>query len=130
MADPLLSAPTPPAADAGALATSPQPAADADAVEEALRAVWERHRGLVLERVAVLEVAVAALAEGRLDEGLRRQAERAAHQLSGTVGTFGFAAASEAAGALEQELGDPRAERMALMRALLANVRSGLSAAR
>lgn len=120
MADSLAATPT------AARAADP---ASAAAFDDALAAVWQHHRARVLERVAVLELTLAALAEAQLDEPLRAQAEQAAHQLSGTVGTFGFAAASEAAGALELELVEPDAERLPAMRALLASVRGGLRAA-
>ncbi len=100
---------------------------DSGAVEEALRDIWSRHRGLVEERIALIERAVAALATEELQARLREDALRAAHMLSGSLGTFGFAGASEAAGALEQELAEPRPEQAPNMRALLGNVRDGLS---
>ncbi len=82
------------------------------------------------ERVALIERAVNALGAGELDERLRSEALRAAHMLSGSLGTFGFAGASEAAGALEQEFADPRSEQAPIMRALLGNVRNGMRADR
>ncbi len=106
--------------------TTDIPSCDAGAIQEALRGIWEQHRGLVGKRVALIERAVAALGAGELDEPLRGEALRAAHMLSGSLGTFGFAGASEAAGALEQELADPRTEQAPNMRALLGNVRDGL----
>jgi chemotaxis protein histidine kinase CheA len=102
------------------------PNCDSSAIQEALRDIWEHHRGLVGERIELIERAVNALAAGELDEQLRGEALRAAHMLSGSLGTFGFAGASEAAGALEQELADPRGAQAPLMKALLRNVRDGL----
>nr|WP_283810444.1 response regulator [Arthrobacter sp. C9C5] len=54
-----------------------------------------------MDRVAVLEDGVAAMIEGRLSAEDRRAAERDAHKLAGTAGTFGFRRASEAARELE-----------------------------
>lgn len=68
-----------------------------DAIKSAMSAVWERSRDVVLSRVVVLEGAVTALLAGNLPPESRRQAEREAHKLAGTVGTFGFWAASKLA---------------------------------
>jgi DNA-binding response OmpR family regulator len=73
----------------------------------ALAAVWAEHRDGVVGRLAVLEEAVAALLAGTLDGELRDAARRQAHQLAGTVGTFGFAAAGERAGELERAFAGP-----------------------
>lgn len=80
--------------NAGPAARNGDPAA-------ALAAIWARHRDNALERVAVLEDAVAALIEHRLSEVSRQAAEREAHRLAGSAGTFGFPAASESARHLE-----------------------------
>jgi len=72
-----------------------------DEVDAALREIWTRHREGVVGRVAVLERAVTALIDGHLDDELRHEAERAAHTLAGSLGTFGFMRASERARELE-----------------------------
>ena len=51
----------------------------------------------MLEHVVLIEGAVAALSSAELGEQLRGEAQRSAHMLAGSVGTFGFARASEAA---------------------------------
>ncbi|MEP0914416.1 response regulator [Leptolyngbya sp. GB1-A1] len=56
------------------------------------------------ERLAILQQATEALAQGRLGETLQNQAEREAHKLAGTLGSFGLAQASELAGAIEDLL--------------------------
>lgn len=66
-----------------------------------IRAIWNSNREEVMSRVVVLEDAVAAMIEGRLPVDDRRAAERDAHKLAGTAGTFGFRRASEAARELE-----------------------------
>ena len=71
----------------------------------AVAGIWEKFRGATLERVTTLEDAVIALLAGELDAGLRREAERDAHKLAGSVGTFGFARGSELAREVELILG-------------------------
>jgi DNA-binding response OmpR family regulator/HPt (histidine-containing phosphotransfer) domain-containing protein len=71
-------------------------------VLDVLRAVWERGRGDVLRRVTTVEDAVAALLERRLDEAAREAAQRDAHKLAGSLGTFGLERGSELARELEE----------------------------
>jgi diguanylate cyclase (GGDEF)-like protein len=56
----------------------------------ALDRIWQRSREAALERVATLDAAAKALADGGLSVDHRREAERNAHKLAGAVGTFGF----------------------------------------
>ena len=88
--------------------------------EEALRAIWQKHRAGALERVKVIERAVRALTAANLDEQLRVEAHRTAHSLIGSVGTFGFLRACEAARQLELELADPNPQRAPEMSRLIA----------
>lgn len=74
---------------------------------EALGAVWARQRGQVNERIGVLESALTALEDDRIEADLRCEAERAAHTLAGSLGMFAFMGASDAARKLEQALGSP-----------------------
>lgn len=69
-----------------------------------LNDVWNQRKHLVLERVDVLEGAIADLIEGNLDPDTRRAAEREAHKLAGSSGIFGFMKASEAAHEIELAL--------------------------
>jgi diguanylate cyclase (GGDEF)-like protein len=94
--------------------------------EDALRAIWQKHRAGVLERVGLIERAVSALTEGELDEQLRVEARRAAHSLIGSVGTFGFIRASEAARELELALAEPAPAHAPAMSTLIAVVRREL----
>jgi HPt (histidine-containing phosphotransfer) domain-containing protein len=93
---------------------------------DALSVVWERQRERVNCRVDLIERAVAALTENRLDINLRADAERAAHMLAGSLGMFGFIAASAAARELESELAQPAPERTRVLSALLRRLRSGI----
>jgi diguanylate cyclase (GGDEF)-like protein len=104
----------------------PAPAASTSSPADALRAVWEEHRADALERLSLIERAVVALAAAGLDEQLRVEAQRAAHSLIGSVGTFGFVSASEAARELELQLADPVAARAPAMSRLIAAMRRDL----
>ncbi len=94
--------------------------------EDALRAIWQKHRAGALQRVARIEHAVEALTVAEPDEQLRVEASREAHSLIGSVGTFGFARASEAARELELELADPTPARAGEMSRLVAVIYSEL----
>ncbi|MGI8593431.1 MAG: diguanylate cyclase [Solirubrobacteraceae bacterium] len=72
-----------------------------DAAHTALLAVWEQHRPGVLERVDALERILAGLRDARYGETARKMAQREAHKLAGSVGTFGFLEASERAREVE-----------------------------
>lgn len=74
------------------------------AVVNAIARIWDRHRDEVLARVDALDEAAAALLAGRLGDDLRVAAQRAAHKLAGTAGTFGFSGASRSARKVELEL--------------------------
>ncbi len=91
-----------------------------------MRAVWQEHRAEALQRLDLIERAVSALSADGLEEQLRVQAQRAAHSLIGSVGTFGFVHASEVARMLEIELGDPIPARVQAMSGLTAIVRHEL----
>ncbi len=69
--------------------------------------VWERFRPTILERVATLERAASELANGSLGAELKAAAMRQAHDLAGTVGSFGYAEGSRTAHEVEVMLRDP-----------------------
>ena len=69
-------------------------------LDDALAAIWERSRPLVAERLTTVEAAAAAPA----DDAARQEGLRAAHQLAGSLGTFGLHEGSDVARAIEQEL--------------------------
>jgi diguanylate cyclase (GGDEF)-like protein len=73
-----------------------------------LAELWDRYRGTSYERVDRIEDAVFQLLEGRLDPETRREAERDAHKLVGSIGTFGFVEASAIAREAEEILGSGR----------------------
>jgi diguanylate cyclase (GGDEF)-like protein len=93
----------------GALASSTVGASTAGAsgLPAAVTAVWLKYRDQVLARVDVLEAAALRLMEGRLSRDERREAEREAHKLAGSVGTFGFAEGSRLAREAETMLAGP-----------------------
>jgi diguanylate cyclase (GGDEF)-like protein len=87
------------------------PAADGQpaALSAAVAGVWGKYRDQVLARVDVLESAAMGILEGRLDREGRREAEREAHKLAGSVGTFGFSEGSRLAREAETLLAGPAA---------------------
>jgi DNA-binding response OmpR family regulator len=72
--------------------------------QAALAQAWEQCKDKSFTQLVVLEEVVTASKGGLLKEGLRQQAERAAHSLSGTLGTFGFSEASRRAREIERLL--------------------------
>lgn len=76
-----------------------------DAAGAAISALWIRFKSSNIERLGVLEEAATALLDGGLDDDLRRRAEREAHRLAGSVGTFGFVDGSRLAREIERLLG-------------------------
>jgi diguanylate cyclase (GGDEF)-like protein len=66
-----------------------------------VRELWEQARPVALERLNVVDDAVAAVMAGTLDDELRDQAMRVAHKLAGSLGTFGLREATDRAAALE-----------------------------
>ena len=96
----------------GAMTAVPSPGPHADAgaeagVRAAVRAVWTRARPDMEHQLRIIEDAVLRLTDGSLDEPRRVAAQRAAHKLAGSAGTFGFARAGTVAGELEGILAEP-----------------------
>src|SRR5215218_6910295 len=71
-----------------------------------LEGLWNEHRGEIDHRIETLDAAADSARAGGVDPELLGRARRAAHQLKGSVGTFGFDRASELAGELKQALQD------------------------
>lgn len=73
-------------------------------LEAAIAAIWDRSKPIMRDRVAHLDAGAAALRDGPLDAAMREEATRAAHQLAGSLGSFGMPEGSDVARALEQLL--------------------------
>ena len=86
----------------GVVTAAPGAQAADRATRAALGAIWDRTRPVLLSRVDRLAEVVAALLEGRSDAGFVGEAERLAHQIAGSAGTFGYHRATEIARELEQ----------------------------
>jgi HPt (histidine-containing phosphotransfer) domain-containing protein len=71
---------------------------------ELLKQIWLRNRSTTLERLSVVEAAVAALAAGELAPDRRDAALGEAHKLRGILGTYGFDEGSVLAGEAEDAL--------------------------
>ena len=69
-----------------------------------LERIFRSHKDDFQQRVRTVEAAVAAIAVGTLDHALRVRAERDAHKLAGSLGTFGLLRGSELALELERSL--------------------------
>ncbi|MGA3148534.1 MAG: response regulator [Acidimicrobiales bacterium] len=82
-------------------------ALDDASLGSALAALWQRHRELNLDRISVLEAATADLLRGVVDDEATAACAVAAHQLAGSLGTFGFDAGSRAALEAEFLLREP-----------------------
>jgi chemotaxis protein histidine kinase CheA len=95
-------------------------------VIEPLRAVWQAQFSRVLDRVDAIERALVALRDDQLEEPGRAEAQRAAHMLAGSVGTFGFTAASGAAAALDRGLDHPTAADATALCRFLTTLRDGV----
>lgn len=108
---------------------SGEPPRGAAALSAVIAGVWARCSGAVLARVDVLDGAARALLEGRLTREERRAAEREAHKLAGSVGTFGFAEATRLSREAEVLLGGPEPTRTDALRLaeLAAAIRSELA---
>lgn len=59
-------------------------------LNDALDKLWHQFRPQMEERVATLEAAGRAVAEGRFSAEQREAAHAAAHKLAGVLGTFGL----------------------------------------
>lgn len=73
----------------------------AERVAAATAALWQHAHHVQVDRASVVESAVMTLLEGRLEDAERATAERAAHKIAGSAGTFGFPRASEIGRELE-----------------------------
>lgn len=70
----------------------------------AIAGVWDRFKPRIVNQVAVLEQAAAALQETSPETELQQQALREAHTLAGSLGTFGLMEGSALARQIEQQL--------------------------
>lgn len=77
-----------------------------DRIQASTEALRQRVRQTELDRAAIIGSVVAAMLEGHLDDEHRDLAEREAHKIAGSAGTFGYGRASEIAGELETIFAD------------------------
>ena len=73
-------------------------------LEAALVRIWDRSKPLTRERLARIEAAVDALERGRCTDPAVEDAQHAAHQLAGSLGTFGLHDGTLLARQIEAEL--------------------------
>ena len=80
------------------------PADHEQQTQAALKTLWYTVKSQHLERLEQLQQMLRALRNKQLTDGLRQQATRAAHGLTGALGVFGLTSGSELARAIEQIL--------------------------
>lgn len=90
--------------------------------------VWQRVRSGVAAKVALLAQAATALAAGTLTEELRADAWDRAHQLTGSLGSFGWADGAAAAAEAQRILRDPAPEDAPALAAAVDRMRSAVEA--
>jgi diguanylate cyclase (GGDEF)-like protein len=73
----------------------------------ALAALWQRHRQSNLDRISLLEATTADILRAVADDEAIAESARAAHQLAGSLGTFGFDVGSRSALEAEYLLRQP-----------------------
>jgi diguanylate cyclase (GGDEF)-like protein len=69
-----------------------------------LTTIWMRNKKKYLQRVAILEQAIANLREGNLNPELQEAAQREAHTLKGSLGSFGLVEAVRLSREIEEML--------------------------
>ena len=72
--------------------------------EETISRLWQQARPRVARRLDLLEAVARGDPGGRPVQELREDAITAAHQLAGSLGSYGIANGSELARSIEQEL--------------------------
>jgi hypothetical protein len=65
-----------------------KPETQAEELSQAMDRLWIRFLPEIMERVAIMEAAAAAMVAGTTTKSERENAEAAAHKLAGTLGTF------------------------------------------
>jgi HPt (histidine-containing phosphotransfer) domain-containing protein len=82
-----------------------KPASIADPKKQEMRArvakLWERAKPNALDQLSQIEIAIQALFTTVLDEPTQKIAERQAHKLAGSLGTYGLPQGSELAKQIE-----------------------------
>jgi hypothetical protein len=72
-----------------------------DKMKAAVFGLWDRFKGTMFARLGVIEQTYRAALKAPLNEERRRDAEKAAHKLAGSLGTFGLGEGSKLAAKLE-----------------------------
>ena len=91
-----------------------------------MAAIWEKSLPHVRAQLAALISAGEALEREQLGAAQRREAEREAHRLAGSLGTFGFDDGTSAARSLELLLAGERPLDAAQVSALIAALRKSV----
>lgn len=76
----------------------------AEKLNQAMAQIWERFKGSISDRLALLTEAVRAAQEDKLELELKQEAHREAHKLAGSLGTFGLDNSSKISQKIEEIL--------------------------
>lgn len=78
----------PPKSDSTKVKQSPKSESVEQQFDRAMVGLWEQYRGLMLDRLKVLQQASVAVQAQTISEQLRQAAKQAAHKLAGVLGMF------------------------------------------
>ncbi len=100
-------------------------------VRDAIAELWEEAHGTAMERVLAVETYLADRLTGPVGDDELEVARRSAHQMAGTLGTFGLTRGSEIGAAIESGLDDghPADEDLVALAELAVELRGLLEAA-
>ncbi len=100
-------------------------------VRDAIAELWEEAHGTAMERVLAVETYLADRLTGPVGDDELEVARRSAHQMAGTLGTFGLTRGSEIGAAIETGLDDghPADEDLVALAELAVELRGLLEAA-
>jgi HPt (histidine-containing phosphotransfer) domain-containing protein len=93
-------------------------------LDAALAAIWDRSKPLIRTRLEVVERSVAAALDGGADAPALEAGRGAAHQLAGSLGTFGIAEGSDLAREIEAQLAGDATRDDERLRALSVRLRA------
>jgi chemotaxis protein histidine kinase CheA len=85
-----------------------------EAVRGKLDELWNKYHHTLQSRIETIATAVNDLQDGSLSEELRHKAVQAAHNLAGSLGTFGLEEGSHSAHKIEAALRTARASAVEL----------------
>lgn len=96
-------------------------------INAVLSNLWERNLPMLQRRLDILDQAAAAAASGALPQTSQAEALEVAHNLSGSLGMFGYQRGTEIARQIEQILKAPTPATLTQLAALTRDLRQNLA---